>query len=149
MSNPETGMDITVPQPSSPAFERATSSNVVINNMPHSAKMAGRNKLAMNLSWWASKYFNMSFAQAFPSCQRTPVHIQCWPGCRAVNILLFIAKIVAFALSRSFSVLASAADSFVDLSSQVQVWNCYLSILGAYARIHSVLEGSTCRLCLH
>lgn len=87
MSTSETGMDSPAPQDTAQAFERATSSNVVIKNMPHSAKMASRNKFAMNLSW-------------------------------AVNILLFIAKVVAFALSRSFSVLASAADSFVDLSSQ-------------------------------
>ena len=60
MSNSETGMDDAVPQASGQAFERATSSNVVIKNTSHSAKMAGRNKLAMNLSWWASEYFKLA-----------------------------------------------------------------------------------------
>lgn len=36
----------------------------------------------------------------------------------AVNITLLIAKIVAFFLSMSYSVLASAVDSLVDLLSQ-------------------------------
>lgn len=36
----------------------------------------------------------------------------------AVNFLLLVVKFVAFGLSRSFSVLASAADSFVDIASQ-------------------------------
>ena len=35
------------------------------------------------------------------------------------NVLLLAAKIVAFVLSQSKSVLASAADSFVDIASQV------------------------------
>lgn len=35
------------------------------------------------------------------------------------NVLLLVAKIVAFILSQSKSVLASAADSFVDIASQV------------------------------
>ncbi|KAL3131022.1 Photosystem II protein D1 [Trebouxia sp. C0009 RCD-2024] len=36
----------------------------------------------------------------------------------AVNFLLLVVKFVAFGLSRSYSVLASAADSFVDIASQ-------------------------------
>ena len=56
MSNPETGMDSTVPQNSAHAFERATSSNVVIKSKPLSAKTVDRNKFAMNLSWWAFKH---------------------------------------------------------------------------------------------
>ena len=127
MSTSETGMDSPAPQDTAQAFERATSSNVVIKNMPHSAKMASRNKFAMNLSWWALK--NVTLACC--SRQLAGAHLSMSiAGCRAVNILLFIAKVVAFALSRSFSVLASAADSFVDLSSQVQVWHCYLSSWG-------------------
>ena len=39
--------------------------------------------------------------------------------CRAANILLLAAKIAAFIFSLSFAVLASAADSLVDLASQV------------------------------
>jgi hypothetical protein len=35
------------------------------------------------------------------------------------NVLLLVAKIVAFILSSSKAVLASAADSFVDIASQV------------------------------
>lgn len=35
-----------------------------------------------------------------------------------VNFLLLVVKFIAFGLSRSFSVLASAADSFVDIASQ-------------------------------
>lgn len=65
-----------------------------------------------------------------------------------MNILLFIAKVVAFALSRSFSVLASAADSFVDLSSQVQVWHCYLSSWGpapeCIASLRALPAGCAC-----
>lgn len=36
----------------------------------------------------------------------------------AVNFLLLVVKFIAFGISRSFSVLASAADSFVDIASQ-------------------------------
>ncbi|EIE27327.1 cation efflux protein [Coccomyxa subellipsoidea C-169] len=37
------------------------------------------------------------------------------------NVMLLVAKIVAFILSQSKSVLASAADSFVDIASQVVI----------------------------
>ncbi|CAL8462983.1 g2517 [Coccomyxa elongata] len=37
------------------------------------------------------------------------------------NVLLLVAKVVAFILSQSKSVLASAADSFVDIASQVVI----------------------------
>ncbi len=39
------------------------------------------------------------------------------------NVLLLVAKVVAFILSQSKSVLASAADSFVDIASQVTTAN--------------------------
>ena len=35
------------------------------------------------------------------------------------NVALLLAKIVAYVLSRSKAVLASTADSFVDIASQV------------------------------
>ena len=35
------------------------------------------------------------------------------------NVLLLAAKIVAYVLSHSSAILASAADSFVDIASQV------------------------------
>lgn len=40
------------------------------------------------------------------------------------NVLLLASKIVAFVLSGSKSVLASAADSFVDIASQVMNMDC-------------------------
>lgn len=38
-----------------------------------------------------------------------------------VNILLFVSKLVAFIISNSMAVLASLADSFVDLASQAVI----------------------------
>ena len=40
----------------------------------------------------------------------------------AVNIVLLVAKVYAFYISNSKSVLASLADSAVDLASQVVIW---------------------------
>jgi divalent metal cation (Fe/Co/Zn/Cd) transporter len=37
-----------------------------------------------------------------------------------VNVALLLSKIVAYVLSRSKSVLASSADSFVDIASQAR-----------------------------
>lgn len=42
------------------------------------------------------------------------------------NVLLLAAKIVAYALSHSSSILASAADSFVDIASQAGYFTCAL-----------------------
>jgi divalent metal cation (Fe/Co/Zn/Cd) transporter len=42
------------------------------------------------------------------------------------NVLLLAAKIVAYALSHSSSILASAADSFVDIASQAGYLTCAL-----------------------
>jgi hypothetical protein len=42
----------------------------------------------------------------------------------AGNILLLLVKLYAFLASRSFAVLASLADSGVDLASQIVLWFC-------------------------
>lgn len=43
------------------------------------------------------------------------------------NVALLVAKIVAYVLSGSKAVLASAADSFVDIASQVRSLRANLS----------------------
>jgi len=47
------------------------------------------------------------------------------------NVLLLASKIVAYVLSGSKSVLASAADSFVDIASQVMTWTAEFTCMHA------------------
>ncbi len=49
---------------------------------------------------------------------RTRMSLAMWTSLVA-NVLLLAAKIVAYMLSHSSAILASAADSFVDIASQV------------------------------
>ena len=48
---------------------------------------------------------------------------------RAGNIVLLLVKLYAFLASRSFAVLASLADSGVDLASQIVLWFCNRCVL--------------------
>ena len=50
---------------------------------------------------------------------RANMNLAMWSSLVA-NVLLLIAKVVAYVLSHSSSILASAADSFVDIASQVR-----------------------------
>ena len=50
---------------------------------------------------------------------RAKMNLAMWSSLVA-NVLLLVAKIVAYVLSHSSSILASAADSFVDIASQVR-----------------------------
>ncbi|CAK0784774.1 hypothetical protein CVIRNUC_007978 [Coccomyxa viridis] len=51
---------------------------------------------------------------------RAKMNLAMWSSLVA-NVLLLVAKIVAYVLSHSSSILASAADSFVDIASQVVI----------------------------
>ena len=64
--------------------------------------------------------------------------------CRAANILLLIAKVVAFVVSLSFAVLASAADSLVDLASQVRrQWQAHMHSCCCTSQLATLTAGAT------